>query len=540
MNARSKSSRNADVIAGLSVAGLMLPEAVAYAAIAGLPPGRALVAAVAGGLAYALIGQSRFAIIAPTSSSAAILAAALATLPGTASDKAMLATAMVAIVAALFGVIALFRLGGLAGFIARPVLRGFAFGLAITIILRQLPSLTGLHLAAPNIFLLVGRLASQTQAMSLYSILIGGAALAAILAIRRAGKLPGALIVLGCGVGLASLVDLPAHGVALVGPIAIVLDKPSLPNFGFQTWSHLVQLALPLTLILFAESWGTMRALALRHGDTLSANRELGALGGANLVAALFQGMPVGAGFSAGSASEAAGASSQLSAAVASFALAALVVFAGSAVARIPEPVLAAVVIAALTHALAIGPFSRLFRIDRDQWIALAAVAGVIGFGVLNGMLIAVALSVGVLLHRLSRPTISELGRIGTSHDFVDRARHDDAGLVDGIAIYRPNAPLFFANADMALAAVGKLAVRHPAGTQVILSLEESNDFDSSAVEVLAEFEKLIQNRGMVLRLARTHDRVRELLTAAGLTELASDAGFSVADSVEAAQRKGL
>ncbi|WP_293882021.1 SulP family inorganic anion transporter [Sphingomonas sp.] len=528
------------MIAGLSVAGLMLPEAVAYAAIAGLPPGRALVAAVAGGLAYALIGQSRFAIIAPTSSSAAILAAALATLPGTASDKAMLATAMVAIVAALFGVIALFRLGGLAGFIARPVLRGFAFGLAITIILRQLPSLTGLHLAAPNIFLLVGRLASQTQAMSLYSILIGGAALAAILAIRRAGKLPGALIVLGCGVGLASLVDLPAHGVALVGPIAIVLDKPSLPNFGFQTWSHLVQLALPLTLILFAESWGTMRALALRHGDTLSANRELGALGGANLVAALFQGMPVGAGFSAGSASEAAGASSQLSAAVASFALAALVVFAGSAVARIPEPVLAAVVIAALTHALAIGPFSRLFRIDRDQWIALAAVAGVIGFGVLNGMLIAVALSVGVLLHRLSRPTISELGRIGTSHDFVDRARHDDAGLVDGIAIYRPNAPLFFANADMALAAVGKLAVRHPAGTQVILSLEESNDFDSSAVEVLAEFEKLIQNRGMVLRLARTHDRVRELLTAAGLTELASDAGFSVADSVEAAQRKGL
>lgn len=528
------------MIAGLSVAGLMLPEAVAYAAIAGLPPGRALVAAVAGGLAYALIGQSRFAIIAPTSSSAAILAAALATLPGTASDKAMLATAMVAIVAALFGVIALFRLGGLAGFIARPVLRGFAFGLAITIILRQLPSLTGLHLAAPNIFLLVGRLASQTQAMSLYSILIGGAALAAILAIRRAGKLPGALIVLGCGVGLASLVDLPAHGVALVGPIAIVLDKPSLPNFGFQTWSHLVQLALPLTLILFAESWGTMRALALRHGDTLSANRELGALGGANLVAALFQGMPVGAGFSAGSASEAAGASSQLSAAVASFALAALVVFAGSAVARIPEPVLAAVVIAALTHALAIGPFSRLFRIDRDQWIALAAVAGVIGFGVLNGMLIAVALSVGVLLHRLSRPTISELGRIGTSHDFVDRARHDDAGLVDGIAIYRPNAPLFFANADMALAAVGKLAVRHRAGTQVILSLEESNDFDSSAVEVLAEFEKLIQNRGMVLRLARTHDRVRELLTAAGLTELASDAGFSVADSVEAAQRKGL
>jgi MFS superfamily sulfate permease-like transporter len=527
-----------DAIAGVSVAGLMLPEAVAYAAIAGLAPGRAIVAAVAGGLAYAALGRSRFAIVAPTSSSAAILAAALAAMPGTANDKAMMATAIVAIVAALFGIIALFRLGSLAGFIARPVLRGFAFGLAITIILRQLPGLTGVHVIASNIFSLVGILASRLSEMSIYSIAIGGVALAGILAMRRVGKLPGALIVLCCGIGLASLVDLPSHGVALVGDIAIKLDEPAIPTFGFQTWSHLVQLAVPLTLILFAESWGTMRALALRHGDTLSANRELGALGGANFVAALVQGMPVGAGFSAGSASEAAGAASRLTSAIAALALGALVLFAGQAVSRIPEPVLAAVVIAALTHALALSPFNRLFRIDRDQWIALAAVAGVIGFGVLDGMLIAVALSLGALLHRLSRPTVSELGRIGTSHDFVDLVRHGDAKPVAGFAIYRPNAPLFFANADAALNAIDALAVQHPAGTRVILSLEESNDLDSSALEALTEFGKLIQNREMVLRLARTHDRVRDLLAAAGMAELAEDANFSVADSVDAAEEE--
>jgi MFS superfamily sulfate permease-like transporter len=524
-----------DAIAGVSVAGLMLPEAVAYAAIAGLAPGRAIAAAVAGGFAYAALGRSRFAIVAPTSSSAAILAAALATMPGTPSDKAVMATAMVAIVAALFGIIALFRLGSLAGFIARPVLRGFAFGLAITIIVRQLPGLTGVHVAASNIFALLGDLLWRTAGMSGYSIAIGGVALVAILAMRRKGKLPGALIVLCCGIGLASLVDLPAHGVALVGAIAITLDKPVLPDFGFQTWSHLVQLAVPLTLILFAESWGTMRALALRHGDTLSANRELGALGGANLVAALVQGMPVGAGFSAGSASEAAGAASRLTSAIAALALGALVLFAGQAVARIPEPVLAAVVIAALTHALALGPFNRLFRIDRDQWIALAAVAGVIFFGVLDGMLIAVALSLGALLHRLSRPTVSELGRVGTSHDFVDLARHGDAKAIAGLAIYRPNAPLFFANADSALNAIAALAIRHPPGTHVILSLEESNDLDSSALEALAEFGKLVQSRAMALRLARTHDRIRDLLAAAGLAELAGQANFSVADSVDAA-----
>jgi MFS superfamily sulfate permease-like transporter len=530
----------ADAIAGLSVAGLMLPEAVAYAAIAGLAPGRAIVAAVAGGLAYATIGRSRFAIVAPTSSSAAILAAALATIPGTPGDKAMMATAIVAIVAVLFGIIALFRLGSLAGFIARPVLRGFAFGLAITIILRQLPGLVGVHIVAPNIFLLVGTLVSRVTEMNSYSIAIGVVALGAILGLRRIPKLPGALIVLCCGIGLAALVNLPAHGVALVGPIMIELDTPAVPAFGFQTWSHMAQLALPLTLILFAESWGTMQALALRHGDTLSANRELSALGGANLVAALFQGMPVGAGFSAGSASEAAGAATRLTSAIAALALGALVIFAGPAVARIPEPVLAAVVIAALTHALALSPFNRLFRIDRDQWIALAAIAGVIGFGVLDAMLIAVALSIGALLHRLSRPTVSELGRVGVSHDFVDLVRHGDARPVAGMAIYRPNAPLFFANADMALSAVGLLAVQHAPTTKIILSLEESNDFDSSAVEALADFEKLVQSRGMTLLLARTHDRVRDLLIAAGMTELANEAGFSVADTVDAANERGI
>jgi MFS superfamily sulfate permease-like transporter len=535
----AKLAFGADAVAGLSVAGLMLPEAVAYAAIAGLAPGRAIVAAVAGGLAYAALGRSRFAIVAPTSSSAAILAAALATIPGTASDKAMMATAMVAIVAGLFGIIALFRLGSLAGFIARPVLRGFAFGLAITIILRQLPGLTGVNIVAPNICSLVGTLASRVAEMNPYSISIGIMALAAILGMRRMPRLPGALIVLCCGIGLAVLVDLPAHGVALVGPIAIDLATPIIPAFGFQIWSHLAQLALPLTLILFAESWGTMQALALRHGDTLSANRELGALGGANIVAALVQGMPVGAGFSAGSASEAPGAASRLTSAIAALALGALVILAGPAVARIPEPVLAAVVIAALTHALAFSPIDRLFRIDRDQWIALAAIAGVIGFGVLDGMLIAVALSIGALLHRLSRPTVSELGRVGTSHDFVDLVRHGDARPVAGLAIYRPNAPLFFANADVALSAIGLLAVRHSPATKIILSLEESNDLDSSALEALADFEKLVQSRGMTLRLTRTHDRVRDLLNAAGMTELASEAGFSVADTVDAATERG-
>lgn len=528
----------ADIIAGLSVAGLVLPEAVAYAGIAGLPPHRAVIAAIAGGAAYCFFGRSRFAIIAPTSSSAAILAAAIASLPGDPAQKSVMATMLVGLVGAMFFLTAALRLGGLSGFIARPVLRGFAFGLALTIIIRQLPTLAGVEVHASNLFALLGQLAFSLREINGASLAIGIGALALLLAFRAFTRLPGALIVLGLGITLSFFSDLSANHVALVGPIPLALAPPALPVFSFALWSRLVQLALPLTLILFAESWGTMRSLALRHGDTLSAGRELGALGVANIVSSLVQGMPVGAGFSAGSASEAAGAASRLTAAVAALSIGAILLLAGPLVARIAEPVLAAIVIAALTHALSPGPIRWLFAIRRDAWIAAAAALAVILLGVLNGMLVAIALSVAALLHRLATPVISTLGRFGSGHDYVDLARHDDARPVDGIAIFRPNAPLFFANADAAFAEIASRCDALADGTQVIVSLEESDDLDSSALDALIEFRKKLAGRSMPLHLARVHDQVRDLLTRAGYSDLAGTANFSVADTVTAVKYK--
>ena len=527
-----------NLLAGLSVAGLMLPEAVAYAGIAGLAPGRAVLAACAGGLAYALIGRSRFAILAPTSSSAAILAAALASLPGNSATHAVMATLLVGMVAALFGLIAVFRLGGLASFVSRPVLRGFAFGLAVTIIIRQLPTLTGVHVPAGNVGAVLASLLSHMSALRPASLLLGMATLIALLSLRRFPHIPGTLVVLLLTILLSLAIDLPGAGVALVGPIALDFGLLHLPSFPFALWAQLVQLAVPLTLILFAESWGTMRSLALRHGDTLEPDRELGALAAANLASALVQGMPVGAGFSAGSASEAAGAQSRLTGLVAAGSLGVLVLFANPLVAHIPEPVLAAIVIAALTHALAPAPIIRLFRLHRDQWIALAAAVAVIALGVLNGMLVAVALSIGALLHRFSRPTVSELGQIGDGHDFVDRARHGDAHTVPALAVYRPNAPLFFANAEMSLGVIMAGALRHADAKAIVLSLEESNDLDSTAIEALAEFARTLALKDRRLVLARAHDHVRDVLERAGLHELAVGATFSVADAV-AKIRKG-
>lgn len=528
--------RLADIIAGLSVAGLMLPEAVAYAAIAGFAPQHAIFAAIVGGLVYAVAGQSRCAVVAPTSSSAAMLAAAIGSL-GAAAQGApeVLAALIVGFTGLIFVAAGYLKLGSLSGFIARPVLRGFALGLAITIIIKQLPIIFGVSVHAPNVATLVMALMRQAANINAITLSIGAVALALLLLFKRLKGVPGAIIVLVLAVGLSYACDLHTLHVAQVGQISATLTASVLPDLPLGTWSRLVQLALPLTLILFAESWGTMRTLALAVGDTISADRELKALGLSNIASACIQGMPVGAGFSASSASASAGTTSRWAAAVAALGLAALLWFAGGLVARLPEAVLAAIVISALTHALSLAPLRRLWQLDRDQWVALIAAIAVIVLGVLNGMLAAIALSLLALLQRLAAPRISQLGALGDSHDYVDVAVHPEAHVDPKIHIYRPNAPLFFANAERIFTMIDAM-VRAAPPQYVIISLEESDDFDSSALETLLECAERLAKQSIILRLARVHDRVRDLLITAGQTELASTASFSVADAVSAVQ----
>lgn len=527
--------KRSDLIAGLSVAGLMLPEAVAYAAIAGLPPQRAIFAGIAGCLAYALIGQSRFAVLSPTSSSAAILAAILAAMPVAADQKASLATAAVMLTGFFFVVASVARLGNLTGLIARPVLRGFAFGLAINIIIKQLPAITGFKFAASNIFGLAAGLLGHVGEWNAYSVAAGVVALAALLAMKRYPALPGAFIILVAGIAASLLFNLPAHGVATVGLIDRSLSWPSLPDFEFDQWSRLAQLTLPLAMILLAESWGTVSALALRNGDESSANRELSAFGLANFASALVQGMPVGAGFSAGSASEAAGATSKFTAAVAALGLAALLALATPLVAQLPEPVLAAVVIAALSHALSLAPFFKLAQLNRDLYLSLAAAVAVLVFGVLNGMLIAVALSIALVIQRLAHPRVVRLGQLGNSRDYVDVARHEDAKQLHNIAIWRPSVPLLFANADGIFHYIQNETLAEPGVRAVVVSLEETFDLDSTAFEVLAAFDAAMAKAGKELLLARVHDHVRDVLAAGGLKSLISRCSYSVDDAVRAA-----
>ena len=524
--------RKNDFIAGVCVAGLMLPEAVAYAGIAGLPAQRAIFAAIAGCLGYAIAGRSRFAIVSATSSSAVILAATLAAIPGALGDKAALATIVVAMTGLLFLLASAAKLGAMTSFISRPVLHGFAFGIAVTIILHQLPIVTGVAVAAPDIARFAIALIASASSWNIVSLATGAIALAALLALRCAPAVPGALCVLIAGVVASHVFHLSQHGVALVGTINARLTWPAFTQPGWGTLTRLAQYAVPLVLILFAESWGTIRTLALRHGDSVEANRELAGLGLANLASAFMQGMPVGAGFSAGSASEAAGAGSSATGVIAALGLALLIVFAMPAIALLPQPVLAAVVIAALTHALDPAPLLRLWRLDRDQYVAAGAALGVLALGVLNGMLLAILLSLVALLRRIATPSVARLGRLGTGHDYVDIARHSEAVAPSGIAIWRPTAPLFFANAERTLAMVTMRTRADPALRGIVLSLEESYDLDSTALDALIEFDGALQTAAIPLQLARLHDRAYDLLKVANATDLDHRSSYSVDDAV--------
>lgn len=521
-----------DLIAGLCVAGLMLPEAIAYAGIAGLPPQRAVFAGIAGCLAYALAGRSRCAIVSATSSSAAILAATLAAVPVPAGDKAGLVTIVVLLTGVLFLLAAAARLGALTGFISRPVLRGFAFGIAVTIVAHQFPIMARVPVQAADMLTFCTRLVVAMPSWHAVSMATGGIALGALLLLRRYPPVPGALIVLAAGIVASRALDLPDHGVAVVGTIDTAPAWPSLPSLDWGSMSRLAQFTAPLVLILFAESWGTIRTLALRHGEPVGADRELGALGLANLASALVQGMPVGAGFSAGSASEAAGSTSRATGLFAAAGLAAMMLFATPLIAWLPQPVLAAVVIAALTHALNPAPLIRLWRLDRDQYVALGAAVGVLALGVLDGMLVAILLSLAALLQRLAAPIVVRLGRLGGGHDYVDLARHADAVAPPAVAIWRPTAPLFFANAERMLALVATRTRADPTARAIVLSLEESYDLDSTAADALIEFDDAMTRVGLRVHLARLHDRARDVLAAADATDLDRRSSYSVDDAV--------
>ena len=532
-----------DLVAGLCVAGLLLPEAVAYAGLAHLPVAHAFTALIVGLALYALFGGSRFAIVAPTSSTATLSAAAAVSLTGVystanAAAYTQMVMAMVLVSGVMLVVLALARQGQLSTFISRPVLKGFAFAVAVSIVVKQLPDALGFeippgHGGDPLRILLFT--VANAQLWNLPSIGIALVCALAIALLKRWPQVPGAMLVIVLAIAASSVFDLQALGVSQIGEVAPMQLHFGFPDLVFTDWVRVGELAFGLVMLVFAESWGSMRSTALAHGDTLEPNRELLVLGACNVSAALFQGMPVGAGFSATAANAAAGAVSKKSGAVALVAVLTTLAFALPALHFLPRPVLAVAVIGALQHALSPKPLVVFWAMNRDRVLLVGAALGVLVLGVLDGMLAAVGLSLLAALQRFSQPVLHELGELGDTRNYVDLQTQQGAHGAEGLLILRPEEPLFFGSAERVSSAVLKAARGRPGLRTVILSLEESADLDSTAVDCLLELDVALHRQNITLLLARAKTTVRELLQAWDPQALGREDRlfWSVADAVD-------
>lgn len=528
-------SRWVDVIAGLSIAGLVLPEAVAYAGIANVPPQAGLIGLVAGLACYGIFGTSRFAVVSATSSSAAIVAATTISIAGdNDAQRLTLAAALVLLAGCYFLVAGMAKLGNITDFISKPVLRGFTFGLALVIIGRQLAVICNVHPSGVDLPHFIWGWLAAFGHWNWSAVAVGVTALAWLVLLGQYRRVPGGLLVIGLGILATHYLDLPTMGVEIVGPIHFQVQRPAVPVLPRADWLRLAELAFALVLMLYSESYGSIRSLALKHDDPVTPNRDLLVLGLANLGSGLFGGLPVGAGYSASAANEAAGARSRWAGGVTLLVLVVIVSLLLPFVALTPAPVLAAVVIHGVSHSLRPTVFRSYFRWERDRLVVLASVLAVVSFGVLDGLLVGVALSLIMLLRRFSRAGIGELGRLGSTHDFVNMADHAEAKAIPGVLILRPEQPLFFANAELILGDARRRVVASGAMLEaVILSLEESFDLDGTSIESLLAFIDFVERSGRRLVLARVKHPVHQLLNAV-LTPSPSVlvSGLSVDDAV--------
>jgi MFS superfamily sulfate permease-like transporter len=453
--------------------------------------------------------------------------------------------AMVLVSGVMLVVLALARQGQLSTFISRPVLKGFAFAVAVSIVVKQLPDALGFEIPAGHggdpLRILLFTVAN-TQLWNLPSIAIALVCALAIAALKRWPQVPGAMLVILLAIAASSVFDLQALGVRQIGEVAPMQLHFGFPDLVFADWARVGELAFGLVMLVFAESWGSMRSTALAHGDTLEPNRELLVLGACNVSAALFQGMPVGAGFSATAANAAAGAVSKKSGAVALVAVLTTLAFALPALHFLPRPVLAVAVIGALQHALSPKPLVVFWAMNRDRVLLVGAALGVLVLGVLDGMLAAVGLSLLAALQRFSQPVLHELGELGDTRNYVDVHTQPTANVVQGLLILRPEEPLFFGSAERVTSAVLHAARARAGVRAVVLSLEESADLDSTAVECLLELDSALQRQNITLLLARAKTTVRELLQAWNPQGLGREDRlfWSVADAVERAATQSV
>ena len=513
-----------DVIAGVTVAALIVPKNLGYAGIAGIPLQNGLYAAAAAAILYAIFGTCRQISMGPSSGLAAVAASAVATAgltdPG---DIATFVAGLTLISGLLFLLLAVLKMGWIAQFLSRAVVTGFLFGAAIDVVIGELPKITGTDTSGSNSFQELVSWFGTLGDIHPTTLVVGVVSLVVVFGIKTvAPRVPGALVLVVGGLLASYLFDFGARGVALVG------DVPSgLPTFGIPSPSLMLEhadtaavAAVALMLIGFSQTAGDARAFAAKHRYQIDVNQESVAQSAANIGSGVLHGMPVSTSLSASSLNDHSGAKTGLASITSGVTVLLTLLFLAPLFSQLPKPVLGALIIEAVVMGMMNLPeMRRIYRVQKfDFWVAIAAIIGTLAFGVLAGVIIGIGLSLLWLVAVATHPRMAVLGREAGTQVFRDVVENPDDEQIPGVVILRLDGGLFFATAD-ALGDKVRAVIQAPDVRCVVLDCEGINFLDSQGSASIDDLLVLCSQADVTLRLARVKPAVRATLEREGTIE---------------------
>jgi len=521
-----------DIFAGLVLATMLVPVGIAYATASGLPGIHGLYATIVPLLAYALFGPSRIIVLGPDSALAAVILGVVTPLSGGDPVRAATLAAMMALVSGTVLILAgIARLGFVTELLSKPIRYGYMNGIALTVLISQLPKLFGFSIedSGPlrDLWAIAGAIYDGKTNWVAFAVGLG--TLIAILLLKDSKRLPGILIaVVGATVAVAAL-DLGArYGVKVLGPLPQGLPAFSIPWIGYNDLVPVLLGGSAIALVSFADTSVLSRTYAARLGDNVDPNQEMVGLGAANLATGFFQGFPISSSASRTPVAEAAGARTQLTSVVGALAIAFLLLLAPNLLQYLPNAALAAVVIAAAIGLIEIADLKRIYRIQRwEFWLTVLCFVGVAVLGAIPGIGLAIAAAIAEFLWDGWRPHSAVMGRARGVKGYHDITRYPDARRVPGLVLFRWDAPLFFANAEFFRERILDAVAKSPTPVRwLVVAAEPVTSVDVTACDTVAELDQALHARGIELCFAELKDPVKDKLKRFGLYAQLGEAYF--------------
>jgi len=533
-----------DLVAGLVMTTMLVPVGIAYAEASGVPGINGLYATIVPLLAYALFGPSRILVLGPDSALAPVILAVVLPLSAGDPQRAVALAGMIAIVSGVVCVGAgLARLGFITELLSKPIRYGYMNGIALTVLLSQVPKLFGFSVRAHGPLRQTWRIVDKVLAgnTNIVSLLIGASSLALILFLKCWPRVPGILIaVVATTVVVAAFDFAKRAGVSVLGPLPQGLPSPRVPFADVDDLMPILMGGVAVALVSFADTSVLSRTYAARLHSPVDPNQEMVALGVANLAAAFFQGFPISSSSSRTPVAEAAGARTQLTGVVGAIAIAVLLMLAPELLQNLPHTALAAVVIAAAVGLIEVSDLRRIYRIQRwEFWLSTACFAGVAVFCAIPGIALAIVIAVIEFLWDGWRPYSAVLGSVERVRGYHDVTRYPDARLIPGLVLFRWDAPLFFANAELFHQRTLDAVANSPTPVRwLVISAEPVTSVDVTAADVVSELDDTLHAAGIELCFAEMKDPVKDKLKRFGLfARLGEQTFFATIDEAVSAYR---